>query len=198
MLKENILSGFKGTGLSLLNRRRILKNLPSTSSTANELPRTPPETTSLDLSLLKSSPPEPVELSKSNKRFTETLRECNDVVSPVKRYAERMTRMCESQNATIAIMAKQLSDQGELLRKRKRNTKGKRVQLEGVSVYSTANVLQVARETEAKPIVKRPRGRPRKIAIVQNESDDEDEAYSSSSSSLEVDLDKWVGRPMRS
>ena len=65
-------------------------------------------------------------------------------------------------------------------------------------MYSTANVLQVARETEAKPTVKRPRGRPRKVAIVQNELDDEDGASSSSSSSLEVDLDKWVGRPTRS
>ena len=198
MSKENILSGFKGAGLSPLNRRRILKNLPSSSITANKLPRTPPETTSLDLSLLKSSPPEPVKLFKLNKRFTETLRECNDIVSPVKRYAERMTRMCESQNVTIAIMVKQLADQGELLRKRKRSTKGKRVQLEGVSVYSTANVLRVARETEAKPTIKRPRGRPRKVPIVQIESDDEDRASSSSSSSLEVDLDGWVGRPMRS
>jgi hypothetical protein len=43
----------------------------------------------------------------------------------VTRYAERMTRMCESQNATIAIMAKQIADQSELLCKRKKTKKGK-------------------------------------------------------------------------
>ena len=47
--------------------------------------------------------------------------------------------MCESQNKIIAIIAKQLAGTTELLRKRERSPKGKRVQLEGVSVYSTAS-----------------------------------------------------------
>jgi DDE superfamily endonuclease len=56
MSKENILSGFKDAGISPLNRRRILNNLLSAPTTTNVLPCTPPETATLDLSLLKLSP----------------------------------------------------------------------------------------------------------------------------------------------
>jgi hypothetical protein len=49
--------------------------------------------------------------------------------------------MYESQNATIAIMAKQIADQSELLRKQKRAKKGKRVRLEGVAIYTTENIV---------------------------------------------------------
>jgi hypothetical protein len=162
---------------------RVLRSLPKTSPIPVPTPITPGTTTNLDLSLLKSSPPESVELSRSNKRFTESLRECPAVVSPVRRYAERMTRLCETQNATIAIQAKQLADQSELLRKRKKAKKGKRVRLEGVSIYTTADVLRVAREEEARVATKRPRGRPRKVIIVETSSEEEDEVSEDSSDS---------------
>jgi hypothetical protein len=50
-----------------------------------------------------------------------------------------MTRLRETQNATIAIQAKQLAELGELLKKRKKAKKGKRV---------TAEVLRIAREED--------------------------------------------------
>jgi len=65
-------------------------------------------------------------------------------------------------------------------------------------VYSTANVLRVARETEAKRTAKRPRGRPRKALMVQIESDNEDEGSSSLSNISEVELEEYVGRRTRS
>ena len=95
-------------------------------------------------------------------------------VSPVKRYAERMTRLCESQNATIAIQAKQLADQAELLKKRKKVSKGKRVRLNGVHVYTIEEVLRVAREEEAKSAIKKPRGRPKKVIIIETSDKEED------------------------
>jgi hypothetical protein len=93
--------------------------------------------------LLQSSPPEPVELLKSNKRFTELLRKCHSIVLLVRRYAERMTRLCKTQNTTIAIQAKQIAEQFEVLQERKKVMKQKRVQLEGVAVYTTADVLHI-------------------------------------------------------
>jgi hypothetical protein len=175
MSKENILSGWRGTGLWPALPMRVLRSLPKDSPIPAPQSITPGATTTLDHSLLQSSPPEPVELSKSNKRFTESLRECPAVISPVRRYAERMTRLCETQNTTIAIQAKQIAEQSELLRKRKKVKKGKRVRLEGVSVYTTAEVLRIAREEEARVEAKKPRGRPRKVIIVETSSDDEDE-----------------------
>ncbi|KAF1968699.1 hypothetical protein BU23DRAFT_479398, partial [Bimuria novae-zelandiae CBS 107.79] len=50
-----------------------------------------------------SSPPELVELLKLNKRFIELLRKDPAVLSLVKRYVERITRLCEIQNTIIAI-----------------------------------------------------------------------------------------------
>jgi hypothetical protein len=175
MSRENILSGWRGTGLWPAVPMRVLQSLPPKPIEQTPQPHTPATTTNLDLSLLKSSPPEPIELSKSNKRFTESLREHPAVVSPVKRYAERMTRLCETQNATIAIQAKQLADQSELLRKRKKAKTGKRVRLEGVSVYTTAEVLRIAREEEAKTAKKKRKGRQRKVILIESSTEEEDE-----------------------
>jgi hypothetical protein len=136
--------------------------------------------TDLNLSLLFSSPPEPTELLRSNKRFIETLRECPDIVSPVKRYTERMTRLCETQNATIAILSKEVAQQAELLRKRKKAKTGKRVRLEGVSVYTTAEVLRIAREEEAKSATKKRRTSQKKVVIIKTSDKEEDEVLESS------------------
>jgi hypothetical protein len=182
MTTENILSGWRATGLWPALPMRVLNGLPKESPPPAYIAPTPVTTTNLDYSLLQSSPPEAVELSRSNKRFTETLRECPAVVSPVKRYAERMTRLCESQNATIALMAKQIAEQSELLKRRKKARKGKRVRLEGVHVYSTADILRVAREEEAKQATKKPRGRPKKVVIIETTDDEEDEVSESSDS----------------
>jgi hypothetical protein len=111
----------------------------------------------------------------------QSLRECPEVVSPVKRYAERMTRLCETQNATIAIMAKHMADQSELLRKRKKATKAERVRLQGVSIYTTADILRIAREEEARLKKKKPKKRPRKVVIIETSTEEEDEVSESSS-----------------
>jgi hypothetical protein len=153
----------------------VLRSLPKDSPIPASQSITLGATTTLNHSLLQSSPPEPVELSKLNKRFIESLREYPTVISPVRRYIERITRLYETQNTTITIQAKQIAEQSELLRKRKKVKKGKRVRLEGVSVYTTAEVLRIAREEEARVKAKKPRGRLRKVIIVETSSDDEDE-----------------------
>lgn len=136
---------------------------------------TPYATTNLDLSLLLSSPPEAVELSKFNKRFSESLRECPDIISPVRRYAERMVRMCETQNATIAIQAKELAEKDELLKKRKKPSRGKRVQLDGVSIYTTAEVLRITREAEAATVARKRTKRQPKEKMPESSTEEEDE-----------------------
>ena len=83
---------------------------------------------------------------------------------------------------TIAILSKELTQQAELLRKRKKATKGKRVRLDGVHVYTTEEILRVAREEEAKAATKRPRGRPKKIVIIETSDEEEDQVSESSES----------------
>jgi hypothetical protein len=86
-----------------------------------------------------------------------------------------MVRMCETQNATIAIMAKQLAEKDELLKKRKKAKTGKRVLLEGVSVYTMADVLRVAREAEAATAARKRTKRQRKEKTPETETEEEDE-----------------------
>jgi hypothetical protein len=175
MTKENILAGWRGTGLWPAAPMRVLQYFLKVSPPPTTQVTTPYTTTNLDLSLLLSSPPEAVEFSRSNKRFSELLHECPTVVLPVRRYADRMVRMCETQNATLAIMAKQLAEKDELLKKRKKAKTGKRVLLEGVSVYTTADVLRIAREAEAATAARKHTKRQRKEKIPEIKTEVEDE-----------------------
>lgn len=57
--------------------------------------------------------------------------------SPTRRYAKRMTRLVESQNAELTILRKELKECQELLKTRKKRTKGKRIKLQREFVFST-------------------------------------------------------------
>ena len=177
---------------------RILKDLPRETSLVATKPRTPPENPALDLSLLHSSPPEPVELLKSNKRFNEALRENPQVVSPIRRYTERMTTLCESQNTTIAVLSTQVTEQSKLFQKRKKYKKGKRVVLEGVFLYTTEEVLRIAREAETKPKLKGKRGRPRKVARMEIEDEEKTEDVDSLSDSSDSEEEPHTRYALRS
>jgi hypothetical protein len=72
-------------------------------------------------------------------------------------------------------MAKQMSKQAELLQKHKKAKIGKRVRLEGVSIYTIADVLCIAREEETQVKIKKPRGRPHKVIIIESSNEEEDE-----------------------
>jgi hypothetical protein len=49
------------------------------------------------------------------------------------------------------------------------------VRLEGVAVYTTAEVLRIAREEEAKTATKKRRGPQKKVVLVESSSEEEDE-----------------------
>jgi hypothetical protein len=183
MSQENILSGWRGAGLVPSNPIKVLDRLPTTSDSSTRPIYTPPDSSNLDFSLLQSSPPSGTELRESNVKLNQVLAQSNGVPAAARRYVDRVTRMAETQNAELVLLRKRVEDQNTLLNMRKTRKTGKRVKLEGVTVYSTPDVLRVAREAETKPETKRPRGRPRKRPIEEIESDDND---SSSSSIIEV------------
>ncbi|RAL64950.1 hypothetical protein DID88_001541 [Monilinia fructigena] len=80
-----------------------------------------------------------------------SLADNDSLASPTRRYAKRMTRLVESQNAEIALLRKQLADAQEVIETRKKRTKGKRVKLQGQFVFSSEEVLKMVREAEEKP-----------------------------------------------
>ncbi|ODQ74657.1 hypothetical protein LIPSTDRAFT_70344 [Lipomyces starkeyi NRRL Y-11557] len=139
----------------------------------------------LDLSILKSSPPDGTELKHANSVFNTALASNESPASPTRRYAKPMTQL-------------ELQECKELLQTRKKRTKGKRIKLQGEFVFSTEEVLKIVREAEEKPKAKRPRGRPRKLPIEEVDKLEEDEEVENSSIESELDLVDCVARRTRS
>jgi len=172
---SNILAGWRGAGLLPLSPISVLDKLPSRVTAAASPPHTPPQQADLDLSLLSSSPPNGTELREANALFNSTIRALQDAPSPTKRYAERMTRAFELTNSENMILRKQVKEQQELLHARKARKKGKRVELKGRFVFSTQEVLEIAKVAEAETAKKKTRGRPRKRKAEEIIEDEEDE-----------------------
>jgi hypothetical protein len=86
----------------------------------------------------------------------------------------------------------------EILKTRKKRTKGKRIKLQGEFVFSTKEVLKIVREAELKSTEKRPRGRPRKRLIDEVEEEIEEEEVENDSSDSELELEECVARRTRS
>ena len=161
-------------------------------------PRILPENGDLDFSLFFSSPLDGTEFYQSNVRLNRVFAKVPEVPEEAKRYVDRATRMLETQNAEITVLRKQVKLQEELLNIRKKRTRGKRVRLEGVYIYSIPEVLRIARETKTKPVAKRPRGRPRKRPIEEVEEEEEAEELENLSSESELELNESVARRTRS
>jgi hypothetical protein len=165
LTSANIASGWKATGLEPLSPIHVLEKLKLEPASQASNPYTPGQSSSLDLSLLHSSPPEGTELRKANAVFNSQLCEAESVPSPAKRYAERMTRALETTQSELVTIRKELAEQRELLQTRKKRKTGKRVKLKGRFVFSTAEVLGIAKEAEEATAAKKGRKRRRKRSI---------------------------------
>ena len=106
--------------------------------------------------------------------------------------------MAETLTVEVSLLRKQCKEQEDLLKARKTHKRGKRVRLEGVHVFSTQQVLEIAREAEAERPAKRSRGRPRKRPVVEKEQEDEDEVSEYSHTTSEDELALVVRRRKRS
>jgi len=184
---NSILGGWRGAGLVPLSPVTVLQKLPTKSTIADSPPHTPLEQPDLDLSLLHSSPPDGTELREANAVLNSAIKAVQELPSPVKRYTERMTRAFKTTHSELVTLRKQVEEQGKLLNMRKTRAKGKRVALKGRFVFSTEEVLKIAKEAEAGSSSKKPRGRPRKRLIEEVLEDEEDEVLESISSDSRSD-----------
>jgi len=182
----NIQSGWRATGLEPLSPIVILDKLAAAPTPQRLPPQTPDQSSSLDLSLLHSSPPDGTELRQANALFNSQIRDVDGVPSPAKRYAERMTRALETTQSELVTIRKELAEQRELLQTRKKRKKGKRVTTQGKFVFTTAEVLQLVKEAEegtrAKKSCKQPR-KPLNDKEIEEVNENELEDVSSDSNS---------------
>ena len=96
ILRDNILSSWRGVGILPFRYRKVFKNLLSALTLSNIPLYTPLKNITFNLLLFKSSSLEAIKLSKLNKRCI-----------------ERITYIYKTQNTTIAIITKQLAEQSE-------------------------------------------------------------------------------------
>lgn len=186
---SNILAGWQGAGLVPFNTQRVLRSLPMSVANPPTTPKHILGYIGLDLALLRSSPPDGTTLQSSNSTFHSALQRSGSPASPTQRYAQRITRQLESQNAEITILWSQVKDLTAIVSTRKKRLGGKRIQLEGQFVYSTQEVLAIVEEAN-KPIgPRRRRGRPRKSPIIVSDGEEDDEPIASLLADLESELE---------
>ena len=128
-----------------LDPNKIPTKLPNRTKSASDRTKTPINETNLDLSLLISSPPDGTELREANKLLIFALDEAPGLSDSVRRYTARLATMAESTYTELITARKELKSAKENLNTRKKPTKGKRVALEGKFVFSTQEVLDIAR-----------------------------------------------------
>lgn len=156
----NILSSFRGSGISPLSPITILSKLPMPTP-PSLTPQQIDSATTLDLSLLDSSPPDGTELRQANRIATSKLRE-STLESPVRRYLERTTVALEKTQSENVLLRKENTEQRELLRQRRERKKGKRVALKGKFVFNTQEILDVVEKAEAEAATSKSKGKRRK------------------------------------
>jgi hypothetical protein len=157
-----MLNGWKATGLVPLSPITVLAKLQAPQPTQASEPCILTPYHGLDLSLLQSDPPNGTELREANALCIAEIENAESVRSPVKRYISRLTQAFEATCSKNATLRKENAEQRELLKMRKNRTTGKRVALKGKFVFSTQEVLKIAREAEEVSAQKTSRKRRRK------------------------------------
>ena len=129
LVSRNVLVGWKSASLEPFQPQKVLRELSFWRTFTLLWLSTPPETSTLDLSLLASSSPDGTELCNANHAFKFVLQELIDLLSPARRYGEWMTQAYEMVHSEMITMRKELKQQRELLEARKKRSKGKRIAL---------------------------------------------------------------------
>ncbi|KYG41202.1 hypothetical protein M433DRAFT_159330, partial [Acidomyces richmondensis BFW] len=148
LTSSNIKSGWCATGLEPLSPITVIDKIASKPTPTPLDTRTTTNSDSLNLSLLNSSPLDSTELRQANSMLNSALQSANALLSPVQRYTARITRAFETTQSELATVRKELANIRELLRTRKARKTGKRVALKGRFVFSTQEVLEIARQAE--------------------------------------------------
>jgi len=184
---SNILSGWKATGLSPLSPITVFEKLPVQPGTQALEQHNATLYTGLDLSLLLSDPPDGTELRQANALCNSDMQKAENLPTPVKRYIARLTQAFEATCSKNAMLRKENTKQRALLKIRKRRATSKRVALNGRFVFSTQEVLEIAREAEKATADKSTRTRRHKRPVAVEIEEQENEPLESISSNSESD-----------
>ncbi|KYG40143.1 hypothetical protein M433DRAFT_78648, partial [Acidomyces richmondensis BFW] len=177
---SNIVSGWKTTGLWPLSPISVLEKLPTQPALQPSEQDNTTQPTGLNLSLLLSDPPDGTELRQAN-----ALCNSENLPTSVKRYITRLTQAFEATCSKNAILRKESISDFQFLSKQL-----VKVLLYLLTVFSTQEVLKIAREAEEAIADKNKRTRRRKPAAIKIE---EQESVSSNSDFASWSRASWIG-----
>ena len=109
------------------------------------------------------------------------------MLSLARRYNERAPTLGETALSENIILRKRLVDAEALLKVRQRRKNGKLIKLKDKYVFSTQEVLEIAKEAEVQASHKKSRRRPRKPTDSAKIDVDEEEVLENGSSEYESD-----------
>ena len=112
---KNISSAWRGAGLIPLNRKKVLRHLPISTSPLLS-PLSQPEAI---LQAITSSPPNSTALRAANTAFNASITGGNPLDTPARKYAKSLTKATERLAAQVAILRKERIDQEKVLGNRK-------------------------------------------------------------------------------
>jgi hypothetical protein len=107
---SNIVSGWRATGLNPLSPTTVLEKLVMQVASRPLRPSTAGELSSLDMSLLNSSPPDGTELRQANTLFIAQVQEATGLSSPARRFAKRITPALETTQGELVTVRNELAE----------------------------------------------------------------------------------------
>ena len=135
---ENILGGFRGTGIYPLLPSKVLDRftLESPNAKSNRAPTPPIPSTPFNNDVLTSSPVDFNAIHKANAELNLIISNIESISTPVKKYIGCLSRTVERLHAEKTIYQQESEERGAILGARKCRLSGKRKVIDGKHVLS--------------------------------------------------------------
>ena len=176
---ENILSGFRGTGIHPFLPSKVLNRVALPSPSKQTRPSTPPiPTNPFNDAVLTCSPADFNDVQKANIALNNMITTDNAISTPARKYVTFLTQNVERLQATNIIIQHENEQLKAHVHQRKRQLSGKRRVIDGKHIITAADLIgiqeaeKVTRARKGKQNKKAPR---KKTSRVQQEWTEESE-----------------------
>jgi len=179
---QNILSGFRGTGIYPFQPSKVLRRVASSRSPQQESrPSTPPNPlTPFNEAVLTDSPADFNAVKEANDALNTLISSGAPLPSPAKKYVGHCTRSIMRLYARNTILEQENADQKAILQARKGNLNGKRRVIDGKHLMTGAELIGIKAAEEVTKQRKAPKkGKAKRTgkSKAKKESSDVSEAY---------------------
>jgi hypothetical protein len=189
---NNILGGFRGTGIHPFLPTKVLRRVASAPSPQQESrPSTPNSSTPFNEAVLTDSPADFNAVKQANDVLNTLIESGEPLPSPAKKYVGHCTRSLMRLHARNTILEQENADQKAILQARKTNVSGKRRVIDGKHLMTGAELIgirQAQEVTKQRKAPKKSARKPKSKSKAKKESTDESEVELNSTSDEDSDI----------